>query len=136
MTNIKYLLDTNTVSYFIRQVSRASSARYTRTPMDELAISSVTAGEMLHGIVKKPEAVRLAKLVKSVLSEMTVLPWTKQTAVRYAQLRFSSEQVGLTISLPDLMIAAHASEHNLVLVFSYKLFRKIKPAIAVQNWCD
>ncbi len=102
------MLDANIVSYVIRKNSPKLTARFEQTSPDEVVLSSVTAGEMLYGIAKRPHAIALSGAVRLILSSVTVLPWTRDTAYQYARLRVFAEENGATISLSDLMIAAHA----------------------------
>jgi tRNA(fMet)-specific endonuclease VapC len=75
----RFMLDTNTVS-FLLQAHPAVVERVTRVPMADLCISSVTEGELMVGLAKRPEAKRLHNAVKEFLLRVEVLPWDSHSS--------------------------------------------------------
>jgi tRNA(fMet)-specific endonuclease VapC len=75
-------------------------------------ISPVTCSEMRFGVAKKPEAVRLHRIVRIV----PVLPWDAKAANRHGELRADLQARGLPIGDFDEMIAAHALAVGAVVV--------------------
>jgi tRNA(fMet)-specific endonuclease VapC len=110
-----YLLDTNTVSHALRGHAKVLG-RMTAVPMASLAISVVTEGELLFGLARRPEAVRLQVLVDEFLRRVDVLPWDRECAASYGRLRASMGEHGKTLAPLDLMIAAQAQAVDAVLV--------------------
>jgi tRNA(fMet)-specific endonuclease VapC len=110
-----YLLDTNTVSHALRGHANVLG-RMTAVPMASLAISAVTEGELLFGLARRPEAVRLQVLVDEFLRRVDVLPWDRECAASYGRLRASMGEHGKTLAPLDLMIAAQAQAVDAVLV--------------------
>lgn len=129
---IRYMLDTNTVSYLIRQHPNVVR-RVVATSMASLCISAITAGELLFGSAKRPEAVRLRQAVRELLRRVDVLPWDKEVADRYDSLRSDLERDGQSLSSLDLLIAAHAQSVSTVLVTSDHAFRRIAN-LTVEDW--
>ena len=54
----RYMLDTNTVSHLIRG-HPVVARRVVAVPMASICISSITEGELMFGLSKRPEAIRL-----------------------------------------------------------------------------
>ena len=62
----RYMLDTNTVSHLIKK-HPVVSRRVMDVPMASLCVSSITEGELLFGLAKRPDAKLLHKAVKEFL---------------------------------------------------------------------
>jgi tRNA(fMet)-specific endonuclease VapC len=128
----RYMLDTNTVSHLIKgQLTVAR--RVVAVPMASLCISSITAGELLFGLAKRPDAKRLHAVVKEFLRCLDVLPWDGATAEHCATIRAVMEQQGKTLGPLDLLIAAHASDMAAVLVTNDRAFGRIA-GLHVEDW--
>lgn len=130
----RYLLDTNTVSYLLRR-QPAVAARIVAVPMADLRLSAITEAELLFGLAKRPEAVRLHDAVHELLRRVDILAWDSAAAARYAALRLAATRAGVTIGTLDLLIAAHADAIGAVLVTSDRAFRMIG-GLAVEDWME
>jgi tRNA(fMet)-specific endonuclease VapC len=104
---IRFLLDTNTVSFYIRRSSPALERHLRRTPASRVGLSVVTEMELRYGLARNP-ALKVAPLVREFLEGITILPLTSDVAPRYAAIRAALEAAGRPIGPLDLMIAAHA----------------------------
>jgi tRNA(fMet)-specific endonuclease VapC len=129
---IHYMLDTNTVSHLIRQHPNVTR-RVVTASMASLCLSAITMGELLFGLAKRPEAVRLRRAVRELLQRVDVLPWDKDVADRYGSLRSDLERNGLRLGPLDLLIAAHAQSVSAVLVTNDQTFRRIAN-LTVEDW--
>src|ERR1035441_4568069 len=69
----RYLLDTNIASYIIKGNFPAVRRRLVRHPMPEIAISSVTEGELWYGVTRRPDATGLRPVVDEFLRAVTIL---------------------------------------------------------------
>lgn len=128
----RYLLDTNMVSQLVRRhpdVVRSVNA----VPMSSLCISALTEGELRFGLVRRPEAVNLHRLIGEFLRRVEVLPWDGTVAVRYGALRADLERQGRTLGTIDLLIAAHALTVQAVLVSNDRAFRQVE-GLALEDW--
>lgn len=127
-----YMLDTNTISYLIKEYP--SVVRHVlRTPMASLCISSITEGELQFGLAKRPDAKRLHKAVEELLLRVDVLPWNSFVAKRYGKLRAAMELKGKILGSLDMLIAAHAIEVGAVLVTNDKAFNQISE-LSIEDW--
>jgi tRNA(fMet)-specific endonuclease VapC len=128
----RYMLDTNTVSHLVRahpQVAR----RVVAAPMSALCVSSITEGELLFGLARRPEARRLHAVVGEFLRRVDVLPWDSAVAQRYGMVRAAMERQGKTLGPLDLLIAAHALDMAAVLVTNDRAFGQVE-GLKVEDW--
>ncbi len=129
-----YLLDTNIASYVIRGDRPKISARLASLPMDEIAISAVTEGELLYGVARRNYPPRLTERVRQFLLRVDVLAWDHDVTRTYAELRAACESNGVSLSPLDMMIAAHAVATEAVLVTNDKAFSRAPEPLRIENW--
>jgi len=132
---LRYLLDTNIASYIIKGDVPAVKRRLVRVPISEIAISSVTEGELHYGVAKKTGATRLRAIVEEFLLRVTVLPWDSDADRSYGNFRALLEREGRPMGNLDMMIGAHAIALGLILVTSDRVFRRVK-ALQVEDWAS
>lgn len=110
-----YLVDSDVVIDWLN--GRASTTQQIASvARDGLAISIVTYGEVFEGVYfgRNP---RLAQQgLQRFLKVAQVLPLTRQTMQRFAQVRGELRQKGQLIGDLDILIAATALSHNLTLI--------------------
>ena len=133
MTDIRYLLDTNTASYIIKGNRPAVDRRLVKVPMTQLAISTVTEGELRFGAALLPQATRLHSMVDDLFLRVAILPWDSSAAQEYGQLRANLQREGQPMGNLDVMIAAHALALEVILVTNDKAFSRIK-RLKVEDW--
>jgi tRNA(fMet)-specific endonuclease VapC len=128
-----YLLDTNVASCIIKGNSPAVDRRLVRIPLAQLAISSVTEGELRFGAARLPHAARLHALIQDFFLLVTILPWDSNAARQYGQLRAALEHEGQPMGNLDCMIGAHALAVGAILVTNDQAFGRIK-RLKVEDW--
>lgn len=128
----RYLLDTNTISHLLRGHA-AVDRHVAAVPMASLCTSAVTEGELLYGLARRPEAVRLRALVMELLKRLDVLPWDRAVAAHYGTLRAELERSGRPLGPLDTMIAAHALAADAVLVTNDRVFAAAA-GLRVEDW--
>ncbi len=130
---IRYLLDTNTVSFHIRRSSARLQRRLRRTPARAVALSVVTEMEIRYGLARNP-ALRIAPLVEAFLAGMTILPLTSEVAGHYGRIRAELDRKGQPIGPLDLMIASQAVALDLTLITNdTREFRRV-PELRCDDW--
>jgi tRNA(fMet)-specific endonuclease VapC len=134
--NRRYMLDTNTVSYIIKGKSAASRKKLAELRHGEIAcISVITEGEILYGLAKNPNATVLRAAVEGFFAKIQILPWGREEATAYGDLRASQEAAGKPLGSLDMLIAAHAISVGAVLVTSDTAFLGVRAlAGAAVNW--
>jgi tRNA(fMet)-specific endonuclease VapC len=130
----KYMLDTNTSSFIIKDTYANLRHKLLHIPLEHLCISSITEAELLFGIAKKPEAKRLKIIVQEFILRLDVLAWDSKAAMHYAELRRDIERKGKPLGNMDLLIAAHALSINATLISNDRAFTKIKAGLKVADW--
>ncbi len=130
---VRYLLDTNTVSYIIRGNHPRVRERLLRVAMSEVGISVITEAELLFGLARRPDATKLKIVVEEFLLRVEVLPWDSEAARQYSRIRAVLEGGGEPVGNLDLMIAAQALASDLVLVSSDTVFRRVK-GLKIEDW--
>jgi len=133
MAASRYMLDTNMASYIVRGPSAALAARLVAVPMAKLCVSSITQGELLYGLARKPGATNLQTAVREFLARLDVLSWDSAAATRYGALRATLEANGTPLGNLDTLIAAHALAADAILVTNDQAFARV-PALVVENW--
>ncbi len=131
---MKYLLDTNTCIYLIRQSSSAVRRRLEAHPIEDVAISAITLGELQYGVARSraPETNQAA--LDQFLVPLTVLPFDARAAAIFGSIRAALEGQGRTIGPYDLLIAACAlSTETTVVTNNLREFARV-PGLLVEDW--
>ena len=123
-TRARFMLDTNIVSFLLRNNERVKAHFQLHEP-HEIVLSSITKAELLYGLAKRPGATRLQHAVQVLLASFNILPWHTDIAGHYGKLRAALESQGISLSDLDMLIASHAVAEKLTLVTNDKTFAKI-----------
>ena len=127
------MLDTNAASEAIKG-NPLFDARLQALSSGHWCISALTCSELKFGIARRPEAVRLHRIVQEFLRIAPVLPWDAHAALRHGDLRAHLKAVGTPIGDFDEMIAAHALAVDAVVVTdNTKHFARV-PGLVLDNW--
>lgn len=108
------LLDTHVISEFIKKNPDPQVMQWLTT-VERLAISVVTLEEAHFGLTWQPHARKLALFNGIVANLHQVYPITPSIAQRAGVLRGQFQAQGIIRSTPDMLIAATAIEHQLIL---------------------
>jgi len=116
-----------TVEQFIKVVVKVTGDQ-------DAALSAVGLTELIHGLYRaKAPAIRLHResFLKELLSDLTVYPYTKETALLAGKLDGELQEKGVVIPFGDLLIGATALLLGYsVLTFNLLDFRRI-PGLSV-----
>ncbi|QKT06689.1 type II toxin-antitoxin system VapC family toxin [Gordonia sp. X0973] len=107
------VLDTNVISEVLRKRPDPSVLAWMESLTGEVAITAMTAAELLAGVRRLPAGKRraaLGSMIETVLRTYrdggVVLPFDEGAAAEYAEVLFLRERVGLPITTADAQIAA------------------------------
>ena len=114
MAQIIYLIDTNVVSEFVKKNPNPKVMAWVQSA-EFLAISVVTVEEAHFGLAWQPNARKLALFNGIVQTMHAVYPITESIAQRAGVLRGQFQAQGVVRSAPDMLIAATAQEHQLII---------------------
>jgi len=114
MSATPVLADTNVISEFVKKTPNAQVMQWLQT-VELLAISVITLEEAHFGLAWQPNARKLTLFNALVQQMHPVYPITPAIAQRAGILRGQFQAQGISRSAPDMLIAATAIEHQLVL---------------------
>ncbi|HEY1243670.1 MAG TPA: type II toxin-antitoxin system VapC family toxin [Hyphomicrobiaceae bacterium] len=129
----RYLLDTNTISDFIRHPRGPVADRIRKLGTAAVCTSIIVAAELRFGVEKRGSR-KLAVRVAEALDIMEVLPFESPADAVYGVMRAKLEKAGRPIAANDLLIAAHAVSLGCTLVTDNERdFARIS-GLSAENW--
>lgn len=132
---IRYLLDTNIVSYYLRRVSPVLEERVNDALRQRsIAISVITRAELRYGQMGMASADRRRPLIDSFLLRLPSVEWGCDAADRYGALRHTLKTQGTPIGDMDTLIAAHAQAEELILVTHNTRHFDQVPGLTLEDW--
>lgn len=128
-----YLLDTNIIIHALK--GHAAVNRNLRSHLhDPLHISVVTLMELYYGAYKSQKVESNIAKVRALESTIEVIPVDKEVVDIFGTYKAKLERSGIPLDDFDLIIAACAMTHNLVLVtHNIKHFNRIE-GLKIQDW--
>ncbi len=137
---IKYLLDTDTMSYLMKKSHPAHRGILKRLMQEEensVAISVMSISEISRGLEKIQDENRkkiLLNALEYIFSSIRILEFNDEAAWLYGKIRTELCNSGQDIGIMDTLIAAHALSQNLILVSNnLKHFHRILK-LKVESW--
>ena len=133
----RYMIDTNTVSYIVKGKSPAARTKLAGLREGEIGcISIITEAELQYGLAKSLNAHSLRSALEGFFAKIQILPWGREEASAYGQLRAKQEAAGKTLGNLDLLIAAHAIALGATLVTNDKAFGHVDGLSNIVNWAN
>jgi len=111
-----YMLDTDICSYIIKKRPFSVFKRFEEFEKDQLCISIITYAELHYGVTRSSSQKINLSIVENFINRLVILPWDKNAAMQYGQLRATLEHKGTPIGCMDMMIAAHALARKCTLI--------------------
>jgi tRNA(fMet)-specific endonuclease VapC len=129
-----YLLDTCVISDFIKGEPN-TLARVRRTLPSDIAVSAITVMELRYGLQLNPQrAQKVEPVISNFLTSVVLLPFDEVDAEQAGQIRSILKTQGQPIGAYDVLIAATALRHQLVMVTAnQREFERI-PGLQIENW--
>ncbi len=129
----KYLLDTNVVIYAIKKRPQSLHQKFNRL-QGQMAISSVTWGELVYGVERSTQSARNLSSIESLGARIEIMPFDQKSANHFGQIRAELYRIGKPIGPYDMMIAGQARAHGLILVSNnVKEFERVQ-GLMLENW--
>src|SRR5574337_1459837 len=135
MSMLRYLLDTDTVIYVIKNRPQQARERFTRH-QGSLALSSVSLMELFYGAEKSAQPERNWRDVEGFAARLQVLDYDTPAAAHTGQIRAFLARQGTPIGPYDAMIAGHARTRGLVLVTNNVAEFARVPGLQLENWVE
>jgi tRNA(fMet)-specific endonuclease VapC len=131
---MKFLLDTDTVSYALRGQGGVAARILDHKP-SELSVSSITVAELRYGAERKSSQ-RLHGLISNFLDEIEAVDFDSEAAAAFGRIGSILAERGSPIGDFDVLIAAHAIALKRTLVTNNtKHFSRV-PGLKIENWND
>ena len=131
---IQYLLDTNTLIYFLKGEFELEE-KFTSIGSQNLFVSEITIAELRFGASNSLKSTHNHKVVDKIIQSYNILPiWNSLTF--YGNEKSRLRKKGLSIDEFDLLIGCSAVQNNLILATrNVKHFKNIKNN-KIENWME
>lgn len=129
-----YLLDTNTCIRFLNPRHSAVPARLAAVKREEVTICQIVKAELYYGAYKSARREANPVLLAKFFSQFVSLPFDDAAAEAYGRLRAELTRRGTPIGPNDLMIAAIALAHDLMLVTHNTAEFSRVPGLHLEDW--
>jgi tRNA(fMet)-specific endonuclease VapC len=111
-----YLLDTNACIRILNDNSAPLVARLRQHDPEQIYLSSVVKAELFFGAFRSSRAADNLRLLRRFFEPFVSLAFDDRCSDDYGRIRNELERAGTPIGPNDLMIAATATAHDLILV--------------------
>jgi tRNA(fMet)-specific endonuclease VapC len=129
---LRYILDTDVVSYAIRGHGRVAQ-KLLETAPSQVCMSTISYAELMFGCEKNGSK-RLRELVSTFVSHVEVLAFDSAAAVAFGKIANTLAKSGIPIGHFDALIAGHAMSLDYTLVTNnIRHFARV-PDLKLENW--
>ncbi len=129
-----FLLDTNVCIRILNGSSPAVAARLQATNPAEVRLCAIVKAELVYGARKSSRVEDNLRLLRRFFAPLVSLPFDDRCADEAGLIRLDLERSGRPIGPNDLLIAATARAHDLILVtHNGREFGRI-PGLRVEDW--
>ena len=112
---MKWLLDTDTVIYYMKEMPTVVERLEATRPRDRF-LSLITLGELFFGIFRSEQVGKNLRRYRQFFARVKLLPFTPAVAERFGVVKADLARRGEIVADNDLWIAAHALVHGATLV--------------------
>jgi tRNA(fMet)-specific endonuclease VapC len=133
---VRYLLDTNICIYIAKGQPTAVRDRFEKHTLQELAMSTITVGELRFGAEKSQARVRALATIEQLVQMIQPCALPLAAAEHYGHIRATLQQQGQPIGNNDLWLAAHALAEGWTLVTNNSREFIRVPGLRVENWVE
>ena len=139
---IRYLLDTDTLSYLVKKTDTFHKnifQRLLKEPEGSIAISVISVAEVSRGLENlknknTPKQEKLINAIEHMLTAFVVLEFDEEAAWLYGKVRTELLLQGKDIGVMDTLIAAHALSQSLTLVTNNTKHFCYIQNLPLENW--
>ncbi len=128
-----FLLDTNTIIYFFKDIGNVAASILAQSPQD-IAIPVISLYELEVGIAKSTSPAKRKKQLNTFASQVNIFQFGPKEARVAAGIRAELEKRGTPIGPYDILIAGTAVSTNSILITNNKKeFARID-RLRIDNW--
>ena len=128
---MRYMLDTNTVSYALRNEGRVRAEMAARAP-SMLCLSSITVAELWYG-AEKTKSQKLGRALEALVEVIRVEPFGEREALVFGAMAAELARKGKSLDMADALIAAHSIALNVTLVTHDRAFGQVSGLVCT-DW--
>ena len=130
---MKYILDTDILSYFLKQhpvvVKRIQAAE-----PDDVAITAINYAEILFGAYRSGKMAQKVSQIQAFLDSFMIIGFDVRAGKEFAKIKTALQEKGHPLADMDVMIASICQANRCTLVTNNtKHFEKID-GIILENW--
>ena len=129
-----FLLDTNACIRILNDSSPVLVSRLKSQAPSAMRLSSITRGELLYGARRSSRVTDNLRLLERFFAPFVCLPFDDACAERYGVLRAELSHRGELIGPNDMLIAATALTHDLVLVTHNRREFSRVTGLRIEDW--
>ena len=129
-----YMLDTDICIYVIKRKPVSVLKHLESLQPGQLALSVITFAELMNGAKKSQHVEKNVAKLNALNEFLEILPFDKQAAIAYGDIRSSLEKQGRVIGSNDLLIAAHALSLDCILVTNNQREFNRVDGLKIENW--
>ncbi len=133
---MKYILDTNTLSFLMKGDPSVSRELLSKSRTDVLLAQPVVA-EIEYGLSRLSRSSRKTRLkqrFEKFLAELTRAEWSDEVSRAFGRVKANLERRGLPLEDFDIAVAAHAVALEATLVTDNVDHMRRIPGLKVENW--
>ena len=128
------MLDSNICIYIMKETPAHVAQKLKAFHLGDITISSIVFSKLSYGIHKSVQFRKNLESLEKFVTPIEILPYGREAAFLYGELRAGLEKKGMPIGQLDTMIAAHAIIEDAVLVTNnLREFSRIKN-LKCENW--
>lgn len=128
---MKYMLDTDTASHFIKQNPKVVSKA--KANLGDWCVSAIVYQELMSGLLSF-KGTKYEEAFAAFLRAVDVVPFSQSDALVAAELALANKKAGLNIGVHDSQIAGHAANAGLTLVTNNTKHFAPMLGVHVTNW--
>ena len=131
----QYLLDTDTFIYLLKH-DRSVEQRAHAVGDGAIALSAITAAEVLHGAYFSTNPAQSLTETRALLGRFVVIPLDTPIADAFGRIKAELRRLGQVLADFDLLIGATVVVHNRTLVtHNTKHFLRVAPfGLSLEDW--
>ena len=124
---MKYMLDTNTCIYLIKQKTEKVLRHFKAHSVGDVGISSITLAELRYGAEKSQQVQKNRGALDEFTLPLEIADFDEEAASAYGTVRAALEKAGTPVGSMDMLIGAHALSLGVTLVTNnMSEFKQIK----------
>ncbi len=129
-----YCLDTNTCIDALRGTRPALASRFAALTPEDIRVPAMVRAELVYGALRSSDPARSKRAVQRLLAPYVLVSFDAEAADHYADIRARLDAEGTPIGPNDLVIAATARAHGLVLVTHNTAEFARVPGLQQEDW--